>query len=520
MPPFANQFALSLEITRLIPLVAITEAATKFVLNLARELRNSGSEIVVELDLAEIFGRSKVTYDIERAFRTTVGRSEGTTPINEEIYLQKGPGPTVSRALSQNSEAYLRCLVQCSFLTDVHDKDSLAAAISRALEKRVQDASPQDDVRAPPNKEGILGYLRAYEEQTQAFPWDHYLIAFASMLGHGIEFARESLPEIVLQGAIDMFPIVQNFPENYLIQIKASQGVCILLVWAHKILGLRVLVVGEGHRPALKLGEGNPQVVVNMDVSVSYFRESSITLLDSSVEPHEELITFETDSDESPIDGTWKIPALGYGKVILEFICGQRRLDNLTEENTMAIVEELASVAGANAQAIAKSLMRKLGLVKAEIEHKQILRATRFLFNRPDIDDIAVYYTGQPLRKGSTVPSAVSGVLQMTTNTEEKQRGVLWKKLLNATQLLTILILAFAHVRDLDECIDLPLCSSYELLHQHSLSRFPGMPESSADAPPLMTIDDDCWFHAIALLLVGHKLDIDRGTTCLLSDRG
>jgi hypothetical protein len=87
----ANQFALSLAVTRLVPVSTIAEAAAKAVFKLARNLRNSGSEMVLEQDLAEEFGRCRITHEIERSFKTVVAKSNGTTPLSERILLQKGP---------------------------------------------------------------------------------------------------------------------------------------------------------------------------------------------------------------------------------------------------------------------------------------------------------------------------------------------------------------------------------------------------------------------------------------------
>ena len=190
---FANQFALSLEITRLLPISSITETTALAVYKLARGLRNSGSDIIVEQDLAEVFGRCRITHEIERSFRNIVGKSSGTSSLTDEILLQKGPGPTVTRALVPGQTLHLSCLVQCSFLSWVHNKQSLASAIVQALEKRVQDAGPEADVKAPPSQFSVLGYLTACEEQTNAFIWDHYLLSFASIFGWSQTLARDPL---------------------------------------------------------------------------------------------------------------------------------------------------------------------------------------------------------------------------------------------------------------------------------------------------------------------------------------
>lgn len=55
--PFATQFALSLEATSLVPLtLTAATSAVGALMNLARDLQNSGSDIVVEEDLANVFG--------------------------------------------------------------------------------------------------------------------------------------------------------------------------------------------------------------------------------------------------------------------------------------------------------------------------------------------------------------------------------------------------------------------------------------------------------------------------------
>ena len=75
MAPFSNQFSLSLELTRLVPLGL---AASDAVMNLARSLRNSGSDIVIEEDLATVFGRRRISPHMTTSFRTLVARSDSS----------------------------------------------------------------------------------------------------------------------------------------------------------------------------------------------------------------------------------------------------------------------------------------------------------------------------------------------------------------------------------------------------------------------------------------------------------
>lgn len=97
MTPFSNQFSLSLELTRLVPLGI---AASDAVMNLARSLRNSGSDIVIEEDLATVFGRCRISPHMTTSFRTLVARSDSSILSRGlGMVLEAGPGPTVSLLL-------------------------------------------------------------------------------------------------------------------------------------------------------------------------------------------------------------------------------------------------------------------------------------------------------------------------------------------------------------------------------------------------------------------------------------
>jgi hypothetical protein len=70
MPAYVG-FQLALELSSFIPKELATAGITKLV-NFARELRRSGSDIVVEEDLAEIFGRGRVSVNLEKQFKAQV----------------------------------------------------------------------------------------------------------------------------------------------------------------------------------------------------------------------------------------------------------------------------------------------------------------------------------------------------------------------------------------------------------------------------------------------------------------
>jgi hypothetical protein len=99
---FSNQFSLSVELTRLLPAAGVAAAtAGAALMNTARYLRTSGSDIVVEEDVASISARNMIEPGLEHRFRgavTEVGNFEILAKLLP-ITLRSGPGPTVQRAL-------------------------------------------------------------------------------------------------------------------------------------------------------------------------------------------------------------------------------------------------------------------------------------------------------------------------------------------------------------------------------------------------------------------------------------
>ena len=98
---FSNQFVLSLEVTRLVPLATFADKAAQALVRYAREPRHSGSDIVVEEDLIAAFGRCRVSLVLGSSFGTVVTKSASNTSLWEGILLQSGPGPTLTRALRE-----------------------------------------------------------------------------------------------------------------------------------------------------------------------------------------------------------------------------------------------------------------------------------------------------------------------------------------------------------------------------------------------------------------------------------
>ena len=134
--PFESQFVLSMEITRLVPLAGAINKAMDMVIKFARDLRvsparpnkksdrsdgwqDTGSDIMVEADLAEFFGRCRIAQHMESSFRAVVAVSGGITDLCDGLELVTTPGPTVLRSLISEQGHYLSTVIQCSLLASV-----------------------------------------------------------------------------------------------------------------------------------------------------------------------------------------------------------------------------------------------------------------------------------------------------------------------------------------------------------------------------------------------------------------
>lgn len=504
MPSIPSQFSLSLEVTRLVPLVLNAgNSAAAAVMKLARELQDSGSDLITEEDLAEVFGRSRIEPQLASSFKTVVVKARNT-PVCEGIILQSGPGPTVNRALGH--PPYFSTVVQLSLLSWVHEKISLAESLRSALEKRMQEAPADYNLRAAPSQQRVLGVVVACEEQTAAFDWGRLLLAVASMLGLPPRKAYTGLSPTVLRAVLDMFPIVLSLPENRLIHIEDDQGICPLCVWAHHVLGLTVLVkLPRGVE--VTLGHGTKQVVIDCNSD-----DAIVTLLES--DKGDVLITIEPDGEGFPINAIYKIPAKGYGRALL-----------LNESPNRSIAEEMMLVTAAFAIVASRHLVvGEYGTPdfsttsRVRTNDNTIIEAAQFIFNDPRIDKekidpyVFAYGGGQPLDDTVEAPSSIAAY-------RRSNRGhvdiLTWSDLLSTCRTLSIAILAFTYVRHRDSCESLPL-GSHNSLRRHKLVSQLHKWDGKSD----MVLADDMWISVMWLLMTGHEHDEFHDMTCLVSDHG
>ena len=93
---------LSLELTRLPKLAKTGSSFVTSVINHARELRKTGSDIVTEADLNSVFGRAKIEENFLGKYRDAVKiRDFALLYEGSQLGLDSGAGPTVQHALRQ-----------------------------------------------------------------------------------------------------------------------------------------------------------------------------------------------------------------------------------------------------------------------------------------------------------------------------------------------------------------------------------------------------------------------------------
>ncbi|KAL8947809.1 MAG: hypothetical protein Q9222_005948 [Ikaeria aurantiellina] len=540
---FTNQFASTVELTRLLPPIKwATSKAGKAIMSRARELRQSGSDIVVEEDLASVFGRCRVSTALTSSFKTLVTRSSSNASLIESITLQGGPGPTISRAFQE--PPYFAMVVQLSLLTWTFNIHYLATAIADSLRDRLDGAPSTTSLLSSPDRAGVLGVLRSCEEQTSAFNWNMMLDAVSRTLGYRGRDAPIDFPPFILQGLIDMFPMVQSLPGDRLIHIqlpvgdRLDAGSSTLVVWAHHVLDLTVLVQPRrsGGQEQRNIRFGNSEVEQIFIEEVQADEEAFITLLDSQKE-HLLTIKPDPDVDNGLIGAVRRIPAKGWGNAF--FLDEMAHLSSMKTRN-MAILEELQLVTAAFACLIADHLIKDdsaryhekdtvhpRSIMCCKVDEHRLLQASRFLFDNAsirqrEIDSYVAQYRYKTLDDHLPRPPALEAAAR-SIRLEPNGKNVAhdeWNIITGHARRLSILLIAFANVVNLDQCEDLIFAGfAFNSMFQHTLAE----QLEEWDGKSALAVPDDAWLQAMAIPLLGYqggvwKLPWEK--VCLISDKG
>lgn len=540
---FSNQFALSLELTRLLPPIAwATNKAANAVMSRARELRHSGSDIVVEEDLANIFGRCRISLTLTSSFKTVITRSTSNVPLVERITLQGGPGPTVIRAFQESP--YFAMVVQLSLLVWTFNASYLATAIADSLSKRLEGAPPSSELQNSPDRVGILKVLHACESQTSAFNWNMLLNAVSTTLGYQSNKAPLDFPRFVLQGLLDMFPMVQTLPNDRFIHIQipvgdnTECGISALIVWAHHVLDLTVLVRPRGNHGQLakniRFGDSGSDHVLIEEVAADV--EASIVILDSQ---REHLLTIrpEPDAEDGLIGSVRRTPAKGWGNALLSNELGHL---SVFRTQPQALFEDLQTVTSAFAFIIAKHLIREYTVesddqdmakprkqMTCKVDEQRLFQASRFLFDNPHLshgatDSFVAQYSFKALDERLPRPPALEAASRANMPAENHERNIRdeWNIICRVTKHLSIFLLALAHVVNPEDCEDLMFVGfDFGQMFEHKLAE----QLEEWNGQDALCIPDDAWLQAVAIPLLGHRShvwNLKWSNVCLVSDGG
>lgn len=256
---------ISLELSKILPIRSVVDTVGSQVLKLARDLRLSGSDIVVEEDLAKVFGRGQINPEFEAKFKDVV-KVHSFVPLSHGcvISLESGPGPTMLHAF--RDKRYFAMVIQLSLLAWMHERQELAMMLSHAMTERVDIGVPE--ATPGPGVDGIVMTLAACSSQSSAFSWAHYVQLVegrlrASITKYYYYSGHLKLTRPLLLAAMDYLYLVQRFPEERKITVSNETGSITLIIWAHYILGLTVAVVEPASDTKLIFGnQHSPHVII------------------------------------------------------------------------------------------------------------------------------------------------------------------------------------------------------------------------------------------------------------------
>ena len=534
---FQNQFALSLELTRLLPPIKwATDKTVEAIMTRARGLSNSGSDIVVEEDLARVLGRCKIADGLSSSFRSIITKSTSNVPIVEAIMLQGGPGPTVIRAFQDSY--YFSMVVQLSLLVWVFPINDLATAIAEALRERAAGAPSTSDMQSTPSRNGILGVLRACESQTSAFNWNLMLNAVSNTLGYRTGPAPMGISDFVLRGLLDMLPMVQTLPKDRFIHIQIpvapnrKSGTTALIVWAHHVLGLTVHVKTSARTLRFANLEAEQVLIEEVD-GVS---EASLTMLDSH---NEHLLTIKPapDEDRALIGSMRRVPARGWGNILF---ANYDKTFREARQNINAVTRDMSIVTTAFAFLIAKHLVKDTNhgrcqsteedtadLLAYDVDEERLLEASRFLFHnsnirRGEVESFAAQCISKALNEELLPPITLTAFIaaSVSRTTREQIHQDMRTHLCGFMKKIAIFLIALAHVTNLEDCEDLMFpCVNLDHMSEHSVVQ---QLESWTGETPIY-IKDEVWLQALAVPLISHRnhvWDLPWDKVCLVSDKG
>ncbi|KAH0845987.1 hypothetical protein FOPE_11189 [Fonsecaea pedrosoi] len=474
MPSYAG-FQLALELSNILPVKEVAAFAYTALFNLARELRNSGSDLFIEADLASIFGRSPVSRELEKAFKDKVHISTVTT-LHEgsEIQLRTGPGPTVIRAFQDS--VYFPTIVTLSALSYFTRREDLARMIANGMAKRAEAKVPGASI--PPAYEGIESTLAACSTQCGEFQWAPYGAEIEKRLQVSMQDYSWSpyytrLTPALLLGAMDFLYAVKSLPADRIVTVSSQAGFIPLTIWAHYILSLNV-VITDLPGPDVVFGNAEePHVFIRWRQSDLPDREE----LDWNEEGDEdgpEISLHETDMtiiltsrpedhDSDSLYSAERHPLAGYGTVFLRrslnvdlILCDD---DDIYGELVSLIVGFAIVVSQRMAREMPDPTPEEETGQKIQLEAWRVMASAKLLFAGIPIDpalcrSYAEFLSEHPLSE-SVLPATFDSFFAKVPR--HRPQFTPAGRMVRLIESATKHVLIFAHVLDVEKCGEMPI---------------------------------------------------------------
>ena len=481
---------LSIELTKVLPLQKAVNSAGAMILQHARDLKKSGSDIVVEEDFANVFGRNRIDHQLEKLFRERASISSITSLCKDsEIILDACPGPTIKRALKE--AVYCSSVIQLSLLAWFHERSSLASSLVKCFHERARMNVPE--ATADITYEGALRFLEACNAQTSRFPWDLYVGLVEARLEKTAIYHRQTnipwrrLTSHILVAAMDMLYLTQSLPEDRTMIVQDPTGMLPLIIWAHYVLGLTVLAQDTLDGDVIFAGAqyGGIQVVIhwnkglqkNNDYSPAWLADKSEQVIIDPLPAGSFSITRITAQERERLGGNDAAGSCGYGMVYLRrefekhFIISPDHVVYADfAENIIAyaviVSEALYHPPFGHHEHYAKG-KKFLPQCFERLERRRIFDAADIIFRGIDLNKEMIVNQISPMRgihpKDIAIPASLRALLK-----EEHRTGwslskpavpglMIFSMLSNLARHLVILVLAFAHVTNVKSCADIPL---------------------------------------------------------------
>jgi hypothetical protein len=473
MQTLAVGFQVSLELTKVLPvreaLTLLARYTVKQVLDLARNLKNSNSDILVEADLVAVFGRVRIDDAITRQFRSAVVGNTATFSIpNSPLELRQGAGPTLENALKPDSdEGALPTIIQLSLLSSTHDRSTLASALSYGINKRVELGFPS--ANPSPGYDGILGTLEAISSQSPVSFWSPYIQAIRDRITPVLSYGRvrqdaAALPSNLLFACLDSLCMIQRWPEEYTLTVSDAAGCVTLILWAHHLLGLPVLLRAPNAEDDVYFRHdprASPKVIIHGS-KIQSMNGPEICLLGTGNEVR--IRIDPTLAEFVPIEARERVPLAGYSTIHL---CRHLEMPLSKAFEAPQEFEDAAHFSVAIAISILRRMVRETTSVAFSIKAWQIWEAVSVLFDGVNFEIPRVE------KYADTIPSDISlESMSLDLLPSYLQRFCKEKELsLAQLYLIAIDVLVMAMVPGIVKCRNLPLITVNDFVEDGTLQK-------------------------------------------------